>query len=118
MLRNIALVLALTSALGVTQASAQNFSESQRSVMENIAQAFAGTAKCTRYQVNPKLIVLIQLRYGVNVSNPRVSKYIEERAKFHSERIASRTVDDICEAVNRLFGPKGSNLTNLIRPAS
>src|SRR3954453_5950083 len=116
MLRRLALILAIASAFSVTQASAQNFSQPQRDVMENIAQAFAGTAKCPRYEVNANVIVLIQLRYGVNISNPMFNKYIEERAKFHRERIAGRTEEDICEAVNRLFGSQGINSTNLIRP--
>jgi hypothetical protein len=115
MFRRIALVLAMTAALGATQASAE-FSQPQRNIMENIAQAFAGTSKCTRYQVNAKLIVLIQLKYGVNISSPVFSTYIEERAKFHRDRIAGRTEDDICEAVSRLFGPQGSNTAGLIIP--
>jgi hypothetical protein len=115
MFRRIALVVAMIAALGATQASAE-FSEPQRNIMENIAQAFAGTGKCTRYQVNAKLIVLIQLKYGVNLASPIFSTYIEQRAKFHRDRIAGRTEDDICEAVNRLFGPQGSNTAGLIVP--
>jgi hypothetical protein len=116
MYRRLAFALLMTAAFGATHASAQNFSEPQRNVMENMAQAFAGTGKCTRYEVNAKLIVLIQLRYGVNIASPMFRKYIEERAKFHRDRIASRTEEDICEAVNRLFGPQGTNTADLIRP--
>jgi hypothetical protein len=115
MFRRIALVLAMAAAFGATQASAE-FSEPQRNIMENIAQAFAGTGKCTRYQVNPKLFVLIQLKYGVSIASPIFSSYIEQRAKFHRDRIAGRTEEDICEAVNRLFGPQGSNTAGLIIP--
>jgi hypothetical protein len=115
MLRRIALALVMAAALGAPPASAE-FSQSQRDIMENIAQAFAGTGKCTRYQVNAKLIVLIQLKYGVSIASPVFSTYIEQRAKFHRDRIASRTEDDICEAVNRLFGPQGSNTAGLIVP--
>jgi hypothetical protein len=114
MLRRIALALVMTAALA-PPASAE-FSQPQRNIMENIAQAFAGTGKCTRYQVNAKLIVLIQLKYGVNIASPIFSTYIEQRAKFHRDRIASRTEEDICEAVNRLFGPQGSNTAGLIVP--
>lgn len=116
MLRRLAVILAVASAFGATQAAAQNFSQPQRNIMENIAQAFVGTAKCPRYEVNPKLIVLIQLKYGVNLNSPAFSKYIEERAAFHRDRIAGRTEEDICGAVNRLFGPQGTNTADLIRP--
>ena len=111
-----AAILLLTTFLGIGTAEAQSpLVEARRQLIEDVAQAVAGTNVCTRYKANPAALTIHALRLGFRFDAHEVQARLEERAKFHAERIKGRTADDICAALQRLYGPEGSNIRNLVR---
>lgn len=101
---------------GTAAAEAQSpLADARQQLIEDVAQMVAGTNVCTRYKPNPGALTIHALRYGMRFDAPDVQARLEERAKFHAERIKGRTQEDICAALLRLYGPAGSNIRNLVR---
>ncbi len=108
----------LVTLLGVLPAigPAAALSPAQTDVIENVAQVIAGTNVCTRLEPNLRILPLLSIRYGMRFDDPAVVTALEERTRFHAARIVGRGPDDICAALERLFGPDGSNVKNFVRP--
>ena len=105
-------VLVLSGGAAMAQGSV---ADGRRQVIEDVAQAVAGTNVCTRYKPNPAAMTILALRYLIRFDDPAVQARLEERTRVHAERIKGRTPDDICAALKRLYGPEGSNVRNLVR---
>ncbi len=107
-LRRLAAAIALTGA-----AAAFTPDERQKNAIENISQVVAGAEKCDDWVLNEKLTAAISLADGFRLTDEATYAYIESRVLFHAERIRSRTREDICAAMERLYGPEGSNVADL-----
>lgn len=114
MSRFLVAMLLLVALAGTAEAQSP-LVEARRQLIEDVAQAVAGTNVCTRYKANPAALTVHALRLGFRFDDPAVQERLEERAKFHAERIKGRTAEDICAALQRLYGPEGSNIRNLVR---
>lgn len=113
-LRNVMLLATLLAGTGVAEAQSP-LADARQQLIEDVAQAVAGTNVCTRYKTNPGALTIPALRYGMRLDHPDVQARLEERTRFHAERIKGRTADDICAALLRLYGPEGTNIRNLVR---
>ena len=87
-------------------------------VIENIAQAIAGTNKCDDWAVNDKMVNLTAISANVMLGNAEVFAYVEDRVMFHANRFKPRTREDICGALERFFGPEGSAAPDLVKRAT
>lgn len=109
------LIALAISATFVSSALAQGLADARRQFLEDFAQAIAGTQVCPRYALNQPMAAFVAVRFKVVFNNPVVQQHIEERTRFHRQRIEGRSEEDICGALLRLYGPEGSNTKNLIR---
>jgi hypothetical protein len=115
-MRALGAALAVVTLAGTALAFAPN--KRQDIVIENIAQAIAGTNKCDDWAVNEKMVTLTAIGANVMLGNQAVFDYVETRVQFHAERFKPRTREDICGALERFFGPEGSAAPNLVKRAT
>lgn len=87
--------------------------ERQQNAIEHIAQVVAGAAKCDDWALNERLVGAISLTVGININDPQTYDYVEARVLHHADRIKDRDRDDICAAIERLYGPEGENVSGL-----
>lgn len=85
----------------------------QTIVLEKIAQVIAGSRVCDQYVLNEKLVAHLQIRLQFRIADPDVFAYLDGRVRFHQDRIAGRTAEDICAAMERLYGPRGTDAIDL-----
>lgn len=113
-MRVVILAVCLAGLAGAARAQSP-LTDARQQLIEDVAQAVAGTNVCTRYKPNLAALTFHALRASLQFNHPAVQAKLEERTKFHAERIKGRTADDICAALRRLYGPEGSNIRNLVR---
>ncbi|BCW89566.1 hypothetical protein sos41_27320 [Alphaproteobacteria bacterium SO-S41] len=105
-----ALALGLLSGAAFAQFSPN---ERQSNAIENIAQVIAGANKCDDYALNERLVAAVQRFGGFSLTDAETYAYVEGRVLFHAKRIKDRTRDDICGAIERLYGVNGTAAPNL-----
>lgn len=85
----------------------------QQNAIEHISQVVAGSRKCDDWELNMRLVAAIQMSSDFDIHDPETFAYVDARVMFHIERIKDRPREDICAALERLYGPEGENVVNL-----
>lgn len=103
----------LAALLAGSAAAAFEPNEKQKNALEHISQVEAATRKCDDWETNMRLVGAIFLSAGININDPDTFAYADERVSFHIDRIKDRTREDICGAIERLYGPNGEWVSGL-----
>ena len=107
----IRLFAAAAVMIGTTFAFTPN--EQQENAIENISQVVAGSRICDDWELNEKLAAAIQIAFGFHITDQATFNYIDERVTYHLERIKDRPRESICDSMERLYGPEGTNAAGL-----
>lgn len=106
-------LLAAALFLAGTALAAYQPNERQKNTIEHIAQVVAGSARCDDWALNERLVGAISLATGIDINDQETFDYVEGRVLFHADRIKARERQDICAAIERLYGPGGANVDGL-----
>ncbi len=94
-----------------TQAQTQ----SQKNVMNHIAQVIALSNKCNSLEPNNLLMAMVLSNNKIDIEQSPFKEYIYARGIEHQKASERYSVDIVCHTGKVLYGKNGSNVPGLLR---
>lgn len=101
----------MASLAGLASAAAND----RQNAMDHIAAVLAAEKTCPGFRANLPLIVVLSDKIGLKISVPANKNYIAARMRAYQNEIEQGGGDAGCAAAYGLYGPKGTDVPNLIR---
>ncbi|MGV2979277.1 hypothetical protein ACERNI_03595 [Camelimonas sp. ID_303_24] len=87
----------------------------RQNAMDHISAVLAAEKVCPGFRANLPLIVVLSDKIGLKISVPANKNYIAARMQAYQSEIEQGGRDAGCAAAYGLYGPKGTDVPNLIR---
>lgn len=110
-LRSITFAAALLSG---TLAPAFAQTQTQKNVMNHVAQAIVVSNGCSSLKPRMLLMSMLLQKYKIDIDRSPFKEFMKDRGEYHAKAMSKYSEEIVCVTGRTLYGDKGQNVPNLL----